>query len=71
MTLYKELVQDPRITVRIKIRTYINYWRFSFFNDKRFKENWANINYNLIGLLVFPFGTIARLNDDVNAKVKI
>ena len=71
MTIYKELAQDKRLPFIIKVRTYINYWRFSFFNDKGFRANWKNVENSILALLIFPLGVAMRLKDDFNDNVKI
>lgn len=71
MANYKELVQDNRLSLKIKIRTYINYWRFSFFNEKGFRANWKNVEDSILALLIFPLGVAMRLKDDFNDNVKI
>jgi glycosyltransferase involved in cell wall biosynthesis len=71
MTIYKELALDLRLPLKMKIRTYINYWRFSFFNGKGFKINWKNVDESLFALCVYPLGFAMKLKDDLNDNVKI
>jgi len=71
MQLYSELVQDKRIPLWLKMRTYINFWRFSFFSSLPFIEKWKKIDRNFIGLLMYPIGWILKLKDDRVSVVKI
>ena len=71
MANYKELVQDNRLSLKIKIRTYINYWRFSFFNEKGFRANWENVDNSVFALCIYPLGFAIKLIDDLNDNVKI
>lgn len=71
MTIYKELAQDKRLSLKMKIRTFINYWRFSFFNEKGFRANWKNINNSILALCIYPIGIAMKIKDDMNDNVKI
>lgn len=64
MLLYKELSEDFRLGIRMKARTYINYWRFSFFSNNTFYKNWMNINKNFLALLLLPLGFFMMLLDN-------
>ncbi len=68
MLLYKELAEDKRLSLFIKARTYINYWRFSFFNKESILSNWNNINNNLFALFFYPAAYAIKLWDDVKIK---
>jgi len=71
MTLYKELAEDNRLPLRQKSRSYINYWRFSFFNNKSFFDNLKNVNYNPIAFICYPLGFILKIKDDRNDVLNI
>lgn len=71
MAVYKDLSKDTRLPLKMKIRTYINYWRFSFSNGKGFKTNWKNIENSFLALFIYPLGFAMRLKDDLNDNVKI
>ena len=64
LMLYKELSEDERLSLLMKARTFINYWRFSFFTKKSILANWTNINFNLLALLLFPLGLLMKFKDD-------
>lgn len=64
MLIYKELSEDFRLGIRMKARTYINYWRFSFFSNNSFYKNWMNINKNFLALLLLPLGFFMMLLDN-------
>ncbi|MAB58277.1 MAG: glycosyl transferase [Aequorivita sp.] len=71
MIIYRELVTETRLPLKIKVRTFINYWRFSFYNKKGFIENWKNLNRNHLSLLLFPFGFLMKLKDDWDNFIRI
>lgn len=71
MQLYSELAQDKRLAFKIKIRTYINFWRFSFFSQLSFIEKWKKLNNSFLGLLCLPLGWLMKVKDDKNSNVKI
>lgn len=64
MQSYSDLVKDKRLPIKIRIRTYINYWRFSFFVKSSFINQWNSINRSLLGLLCYPLGWIFKIKDD-------
>src|SRR5690606_25707326 len=65
MELYSQLVQDKRLALKFKIRTYINFWRFSIFSPLSFFEKWNKIDNSFLGLSCFPLGWIMKLKDDI------
>lgn len=69
--LYKERSEIKELPIKEKIKAYINFWRFSFFNDKNIWNNFKFINFNLLGAITFPFGLIVKLKDDFNNNVRI
>lgn len=69
--LYKELAENNYVSTIGKGRAYINFWRFSPFNGKSMRENMKQINYNILGLVMMPFGWIMKKKDDVNDNVKL
>ncbi len=71
MQLYSELSQDNRLALKMKIRTYINFWRFSFFSPLSIMEKWKMINNSMLGLVCFPFGWALKIKDGRNDIVKI
>lgn len=71
MLSYSDLVKDKRLPLRIKVRSYINYWRFSFFISSSFFHNWKNINYSLLAFICYPFGYLFKLKDDHTMKKQI
>lgn len=71
MQLYSELAQDKRLALKFKIRTYINFWRFSFFSQLSFIEKWKKLNNSFLGLLCLPLGWLMKVKDDKNSNVKI
>jgi len=71
MQLYSELAQDKRLPLKLKIRTYINFWRFSFFSQLSFIEKWKKLNNSFLGLLCLPLGWLMKIKDDKNSNVQI
>lgn len=69
MVIYKELAETSRLSLKHKLRAYINYWRFSFFNDQSFVQNLQFINYSFYGLCMMPLGFLMRLKDNKSNKV--
>lgn len=63
--LYKELAESPHANLKLKIKSYINYWRFSFFTTRSCKDKLSFINYNILGILCYPIGAIFKLKDDM------
>lgn len=69
--LYSELTKNIKANLKLKIKSYINFWRFypcrceSLFNAK---NELPNIFMSLITL---PFGFIYYLKDSVNSQINV
>jgi len=71
MQLYSELLKDGRIGTFIKIRTYTNFWRFSFFSHLSFFDKWMKIDKSILGLFCYPLGFLMKIKDNRNNNVEI
>lgn len=69
--LYKELVNNPKVNFRLKIKSLINYWRFAFCNKKSLVQNFEFIGFKMLSLITFPIGYILYLKDYFLDNVKI
>ena len=68
MQLYSELVKDKRLPVFMKIRTYINFWRFSFFSPLSFFEKWRKLDSSTLGLFIIPIAYLIKIRDTMTNK---
>jgi hypothetical protein len=60
---YSELLDFENLSFWIRIRTYINLWRFSFNKFSLIKKNFERIT--LLSLLTLPFGLLVFLKGKV------
>lgn len=67
-TIYSELVKDKRLPLLIKMRTYINFWRFAFFVDSSIKQKLNSIDSSLLGLLMLPLSIVVVILDYIKIK---
>lgn len=61
MTNYAELA-SYKVPLQIKLKSYINFWRFSFNSKLSLKQKTKLLPLN-IGLLFYPFGLILWIRD--------
>ncbi|WP_238251955.1 glycosyltransferase family 2 protein [Capnocytophaga cynodegmi] len=71
MQLYSELAKDERLPLLIKIRTYINFWRFSFFSKDSFRSKLSKLDNRFLAIICFPMGWVMKLKDNKINKVRI
>ncbi|GIJ93925.1 glycosyltransferase family 2 protein [Capnocytophaga stomatis] len=71
MQVYSELAKNRRLPILIKIRTYINFWRFSFFSKDSFSNKLSKLDNRFLGIICLPLGWIMKLKDNKINKVKI
>lgn len=67
---YKELAESSILPLTQKIRTYINFWRFAFFNNFGVWRNLEYIKFNVLGMLCLPLGLVVKLKDDFEIRKK-
>lgn len=69
--LYSELVNNPKVTFRLKLKSIINFWRFSFFNGNSWFKNLKMINNYMLSIVLFPIGYFFYLKDNKSTFVNI
>lgn len=69
--LYKELAESNKSPVSQTLKSYINFWRFSFFNGKSIASNFKYLNFSILSLILLPLGILMKLKDDINDSVEI
>lgn len=70
MDIYKDLSIRFNVPYHIRLKSFLNYWRFGFFNSKSFLEKWKYINYSIIGFIIFPFSLLLILIDEYKLKLR-
>jgi glycosyltransferase involved in cell wall biosynthesis len=71
LLFYSELSKNKQVPFFFKLRTIVNFWRFSFSNDKSFNQKKAMLNDTTFGIILFPIGFFFHLKDYFFDKVKI
>ncbi|TGN26696.1 glycosyltransferase family 2 protein [Empedobacter tilapiae] len=69
--LYSELVNNPNVVFKLKVKSIINYWRFALCNDKSIFENLKFVKNYFLAILLFPIGYVYYLKDKKYNDVKI
>ena len=59
---YSELLEYQNLSLKIRLRTYINLWRFSFNKFSLVKENFRN--FKLLSLIALPLGLLIFLKEN-------
>jgi glycosyltransferase involved in cell wall biosynthesis len=65
MLCYEELF-SYKINLYNKIRTAVNYWRYSFFSERNFAQNLKAMNY--WGVILYPLGLFAMIYSEIKYK---
>jgi len=71
LLLYSELSKNRQIPFIFRLRAIINFWRFSFGNDKSFNQKKAMLKNPAFGIILLPAGYFIHLKDFFFDKVKI
>jgi glycosyltransferase involved in cell wall biosynthesis len=70
LLLYSELSKNTQVPFFFKLRTIVNFWRFSFCNDKSFNQKNAMLSNPAFGIILFPIGFFFYLKDCFSTKSK-
>lgn len=69
--LYKELANNKKITLRLKVKALTNYWRFSFCKKGSFQQKITEIGNFPLNIMLYLFGLILYYKDCYNSDIKI
>ncbi|MGO1751704.1 MAG: glycosyltransferase family 2 protein [Psychroflexus sp.] len=69
--LYSELANNPKASLKLKIKSLINFWRFALYREESFYILLKETEPIFLSLAVFPFGYIFYLKDYFKDEVKV
>lgn len=69
--LYKELVNNPIADGKLKFKSAINYWRFTFCKSKNIFKLLNEIKNFKYSIITLPIGLVFYIKDNLNSEVNI